>query len=351
MQTRCLLLPIAAVVPLAMAVGVAAHSAQADDCGPRERANRRTKSEQRAVAFLSREVPRWSVENKCFSCHNNGDAARALYVAVRRGERIAPKALADTTAWLARPDGWKHNGGEGPFSDKKLADLQFAAALADAVEARLIDDLSSLIKAARMVAAHQEKDGSWSVDAGRPVGSPATWGRALATAISLRTLSRAAPKQFEPEITRAEGWLRRQRPKTVLEAAAVLLGLSDNDDKRAADTRRHCLEIVRKGEAAGGGWGPYVNSAPEPFDTAVVLLALSSCHCDDRRDEKDIREMIDRGRRSLIKAQSPDGSWPETTRPPDGESYAQRLSTTGWATLALQATRPPAARTRIEDEK
>ncbi len=32
--------------------------------------------EARAVAFLAREVPRWSRENHCYSCHNNGDAAR-----------------------------------------------------------------------------------------------------------------------------------------------------------------------------------------------------------------------------------------------------------------------------------
>jgi hypothetical protein len=35
--------------------------------------------EERALVYLAREVPRWSVENKCHSCHNNGDAARALY--------------------------------------------------------------------------------------------------------------------------------------------------------------------------------------------------------------------------------------------------------------------------------
>ena len=31
---------------------------------------------KRALQFLSREVPSWSIENKCYSCHNNGDAAR-----------------------------------------------------------------------------------------------------------------------------------------------------------------------------------------------------------------------------------------------------------------------------------
>ena len=33
--------------------------------------------------------------------------------------------------------------------------------------------------------------------------------------------------------------------------------------------------------------------------------------------------------------QEADGSWPETTRPPGADSYAQRISTTGWALLAL----------------
>src|SRR5262245_15306064 len=38
-------------------------------------------AEARAVTFLTREVPRWKSENDCYSCHNNGDAARALLVA------------------------------------------------------------------------------------------------------------------------------------------------------------------------------------------------------------------------------------------------------------------------------
>ena len=33
--------------------------------------------------------------------------------------------------------------------------------------------------------------------------------------------------------------------------------------------------------------------------------------------------------------QEPDGGWVETTRPSGNQSYAQRVSTSGWATLAL----------------
>src|SRR5262249_30231137 len=95
-----------------------------------------------------------------------------------------------------------------------------------------------------------------------------------------------------------------------------------------------CLELIRKGQTRDGGWGPYVSSAPEVFDTALVLLALSRLG-----DKEDSAELIRKGRTYLVKAQQPDGSWSETTRPAGGDSYAQRLSTTGWATLALLATR------------
>ena len=59
--------------------------------------------EYRALAYLAREVPRWARENKCYSCHNNGDAARALYKAVRLGEPVPREALQDTSRWLRRP--------------------------------------------------------------------------------------------------------------------------------------------------------------------------------------------------------------------------------------------------------
>ena len=74
-------------------------------------------AEIRAIVFLKREVPAWSRENSCFSCHNNGDAARALYAAARKGHHIPPIVLADTTEWVAHPERWDHNKGDPGFSD------------------------------------------------------------------------------------------------------------------------------------------------------------------------------------------------------------------------------------------
>jgi hypothetical protein len=291
-------------------------------------------AEGRALAYLEREVPRWSVENKCYSCHNNGDAARALYVAARLKRPVPPRALADTTRWLTRPAGWDRNGGEGPFSDKNLARRQFAATLVEARDAGQVKEREPLLDAAKLVAEQQRKDGSWPTDAGETIGSPATHGPALTTSLARRTLYRTDPAKFKDAIARADAWLRKTPVKTVLDAGAVLLGLGDADDGAAAAQRRRCLELIRKGENKGGGWGPYVNASAEAFDTAVVLLALTG-----QAATTEFRTMRRRGRAYLIATQLEDGSWPETTRPAGGVSYAQRLSTTGWATLALLETR------------
>jgi len=289
--------------------------------------------ESRALAFLAREVPRWSADNKCYSCHNNGDAARALYTAVRLSYPVPANALADTSRWLEKPQQWDHNGGEGPFNDKQLARIQFAAALVDALEAGLVKDRAALSRAADLVAGHQRKDGSWLIDAGESIGSPATYGTCLATYQACRVLHKADPKRYQTALGKADRWFRTVRVQAVLDAAAVLLALERSDDGEAVTQRQRCLALIRKGQSESGGWGPYVHSAPEAFDTAVVLLALSRS-----ADQPDIREMLRKGRAFLVKLQQEDGSWEETTRPPGNGSYAQRLSTSGWATLALLRT-------------
>jgi hypothetical protein len=76
------------------------------------------------------------------------------------------------------------------------------------------------------------------------------------------------------------------------------------------------------------------------FDTALAVLALSLLDAEPRlarsayRPEQ-LKDAIASGKKYLVSQQRPDGSWPETTRPADQESYAQRISTTGWAMLAL----------------
>lgn len=296
-----------------------------------------TDAEARAVGFLMREVPAWSKDNGCFSCHNNGDAARALYAASRKGYRIPADVLADTTEWVKQPARWDENKGDPGFSDKRLADIQFAASLLAAFEAGRVKDRQTLEQAARKLAAGQSADGSWKIDAGNALGSPATYGAPLATYMALRTLKKAALSETRNSVERAVVWLRQASPNNVLTAAALLLAsssVSDQSNRSGRLKQDQCLKLIRAAQTIDGGWGPYADTPPEVFDTAVVLLALSQF----RRDHG-VNDLIRRGRGFLTAQQNPDGSWPATTRPSGGDSYAQLMSTTGWATLALLETR------------
>ncbi|MGE0129447.1 MAG: prenyltransferase/squalene oxidase repeat-containing protein [Blastocatellales bacterium] len=288
-----------------------------------------TDAEAKAVQFLMREVPAWSKDNGCFSCHNNGDAARALYAATRKGYSVPAAVLATTTDWVKRPGSWDENKGDPGFSDKRLANVQFAASLLSAFETGHVKDRQPLEQAARKLSADQNADGSWKIDAGNALGSPATYGTPLATYLALRTLKKTALSETKDVIERADRWLAQASPNNLLTAAVLLLA---NESSRSRQDQ--CLKLIRAAQTSDGGWGPYADSPPEPFDTAVVLLALS-----EFRREPGIDDLIRRGRGFLTAQQNPDGSWPATTRPPGGDSYAQMMSTTGWATLALLETR------------
>ncbi|MCI0391604.1 MAG: hypothetical protein MOB07_22910 [Acidobacteria bacterium] len=288
----------------------------------------------KAVEFLKREVPAWSKNNGCFSCHNNGDAARALYAASQKGYRLPADVLSETTEWVARPNRWEQNKGDPGFSDKRLANVQFAASLLAAFETGHLNDRRPLHEAARKLAADQGADGAWKIDAGNTLGSPATYGSHLATWMALKTLKKAGLSETKESVRKAEDWLRQASPNNVLTAAALLLARTGGSDESTHRRQEECLKLIRAAQTRDGGWGPYTDSPPEVFDTALVLLALA-----ELRQKPGIDDLIRRGRNFLTSQQNSDGSWPATTRPSGGDSYAQRMSTTGWATLALLEAR------------
>jgi hypothetical protein len=290
--------------------------------------------EARALGYLAREVPAWSAQNKCFSCHNNGDAARALFTAHQLSFPVPPESIKDTVEWLSRPEQWDKNGGDGPASDRRLARIQFTAALESAVAGSLVNDTGALIRAAQQIAQDQEPDGSWLKEDAAALGSPATYGRALATTMARNGLRAADGDRFAPQIERAGEWLRRAATENIVDSAAILLAAGKSSDAAWQEPRKRALEQIRKGQSDDGGWGPFVTAPPEAFDTALVVLALC-----ELGDSAEVDRMMRRGRAFLVANQQADGSWIETTRPPGAESYAQRLSTTGWATMALLRTR------------
>jgi squalene cyclase len=267
---------------------------------------------ENALRYLSREVPAWKQNNGCYSCHNNGDAARALMVAGRR------PPVEDTLAWLAKPEQWDHQQADAPFRDKGLARIQFAFALAQAVESGMLTRGDALERAAARLVKMQSADGSWPLDQEASVGSPATYGTALATYASVRTL-RIAGKQSNA-VEHGLQWLRSHDAIDTPDVAAKVLAFADKEG----------TNWLLANQTKEGGWGPYRASPAEVFDTAIAVIALL---------EVDQRTAAERGVAWLVRNQLPDGGWEGTTRPSGFISYAQHISTTGWATLALLKAR------------
>jgi hypothetical protein len=256
-----------------------------------------------------------------------------LYHAARAGHRVASEALADTTAWLLQPAGWDHNGGDGPFNDKRLARIAFTSALATAISTQWVQDRSALSRAADRLALDQAADGSWPTDGEETAGSPAAYGRVLATFLARQSLFAARETRLEKAIERADAWLTSRKVLTVTDAAVSLLSAPEINSPPVVAQRTLSLNLLRRAQSDDGGWGPHAESPPEPFDTAVALLGLANC-----ARTAGVRAMIAKGREFLIAQLHGDGSWTETTRPAGNVSYAQRISTTGWATLALLRT-------------
>jgi hypothetical protein len=316
------------VAVLAAAVAAAAQDPPAR--APRGQSSTATDSAvARGVKYLSVEVPKWKDEHPCYSCHNNGDAARALMVASARGYDIG-NALDDTIGFLKQPAGWNQSKAAEGFDDKQLARVQFASALAVAHEHGRAPR-GDLERAAKLLVADQKPDGSWMLDQSQSIASPATYGTIIATWSARRTLLKSGLPASHAAIANADKWIRSLQPQNVIDCAAVILALDRASDTAAEELRRGCLVILQSGQSREGGWGPYVTTAPQVFDTAMAVQALVML------DRPELKESIARGKDYLVRQQRPDGSWPETTRPADQESYAQRISTTGWALLALLA--------------
>lgn len=253
-----------------------------------------------AIAYLEDEVPRWKRENKCFSCHNNGDGARALFALKAAGFAVKPEALEDSLENLRAPKNWEQ---------KTLAIVQYAAAMREAKPAGLI---RSTGEAASLLEKWQEPDGRWKVDEEKGEGAAATYGPELGTALALSALEPGSES-----VSKAKRWLASRPASSIVAAAGILLGgIASEAAERALLDR----------QLADGSWNH------EAFDTAIAMLALKRARKSD--------EAIERGRAYLLKTQLSGGGWTGTTRPAGGTSYAQHISTTAWAALALAVPEP-----------
>jgi hypothetical protein len=311
---------------------------------------------ERAIHYLTDQTAQWAAETTCYACHHHGDGARALMMALERGWPVPPQALLASRPWLSAPRRWDEEGRQGEFFDPTLSAIQFGSAMLVARQVYAGDWDAAIQAAAAQAAQRQQADGSWQIDAPGTLGSPITYGPFLATARG-RELMIAAGSRYDAQRQRAERWLARQVPRSVMDAAVLLMIEQRGFLDRETEQLETCLALINRGQQASGGWGPYVVAQPEAFDTALVLLGLERLRTANRDAEEpqrvegasalsrpalpdSIAKSIATGRRYLVATQREDGSWPPTTRPAGALSHAQRVSTTAWALLSLLDTEP-----------
>ncbi len=244
---------------IAILVGAAVVSAGQDD--KRSPKSPKATAEERAVAFLTREVPRWTRENHCVSCHNNGDAARALYEASRAGFAVPPEVLADTTAWLARPDGWNRDGGKGGVSDKRLRGSRspLPSRRRRAPDGCAIARHFGMLQPSSPVIRPTTAHGGWraSRHPDRPRRTASRWRLSW----HARRLDAADPSRFRAAIRRADGWLLCCEPVTVADASVALMVIAAGAPTDAEARRRQALSFLARRPVGGRRMGALRNLA------------------------------------------------------------------------------------------
>ena len=115
---RAHLVLTSAAAALLVSIGVSAQIKKEDTAI--DRANPNAVSIAKGVGYLKVEVPKWKTEHPCYSCHNNGDATRALLVAGAKGYDLGT-SLDDTLAFLKQPATWDQNKAPAGVDNKGLA--------------------------------------------------------------------------------------------------------------------------------------------------------------------------------------------------------------------------------------
>ena len=286
---------------------------------------------RRAFDYLLLESTSWSPDNGCFSCHNDGDAFRALLAYDKESQSLRAPQWQSLLNWFQRPEEWLKSKsaeiGESPI----LTFIQFGTARQAAQNAGWIEAEESVERTIRNeLLKTQSRAGYWQVEPDRTIGSPGTYGNALASFQALSIIGEEQSEQIESAKTRCLNWASQFYPKSSTDLAAIslLLNLAETSKlrERAKDWSQHLVET----QNADGGWGIFPHRYSEVFDTAIACIAIAKTLAPSSGEES-----LKNARQFLEETQEPSGGWPETTRPSGGVSYAQHISTTAWALQAL----------------
>ncbi len=158
---------------------------------------------RRAFNYLLDESSNWSGENNCFSCHNNGDAVRALLAYQQEPHTFAGSSWRKLLKWFDQPGEWLKSPSDEFGESPILTFIQFGTA-------RLAAQSGGLMAKNRVIESaiqeellkSQSPEGYWKVEPEGHIGSPGTYGNALASFQAISILGTKQGKKFEADLER-----------------------------------------------------------------------------------------------------------------------------------------------------
>jgi hypothetical protein len=304
---------------------------------------------ERAIGYLQTESAAWLKTRKCAACHHVPMPLWALSEAERQGYTIDKKFVADTTDSLLgsrdklmaskifpnpadppdpRPQGRGLNMG-----------LPFLAVAAQSLPSLEEGQKQSLKLIAEEIVKKQQPDGSWEFFATLrrpPINENQTTDAAWIIMALEGETGPDAPESQRVALSKAIAWLDAYKLSDIHQNK-VLKVLMGARSAKPRETTQTTIDELLALQRADGGWSQTVPELKsDAFATGQTLYVLSLSGYTAERPE------IRRGINFLVATQTPDGSWPMTSRStPDGKPGGAKLLTpitcaaSSWATLGL----------------
>jgi squalene-hopene/tetraprenyl-beta-curcumene cyclase len=288
------------------------------------------------MSYLEVKGLAWRREQKCSSCHHVPMMIWTQKEARRRGLQVNEAALQEATAFMLAGDNRANilSNPDVPLPNNenyaKLGPLYALLAFREHPVPPAQDPDQTVPRWTAYLRSKQQADGFWLPHSGRPPNSPND--EESMTLTVLYTLGQDAEANAETKRTQtlAHQWLAKNF-KGITPQALCWSILAGYEEKSAA------AQLLER-QNADGGWSQTKELASDAHTTGQALFALLS-----RRSLRTDHPAAVKARDFLLKTQTPDGSWPMTSRPradrPE-EGPAKNLEpityfATAWAVLAL----------------
>ena len=308
------------------------------------------KAVDRAVHYLQTDSAAWLSQRKCAACHHAAMPLWALSEADRKGYAIDRKFLSDSIEGAIGSREKMIASGlvpnpEAPRDPRPLAKgvstgQIFMAVAAESLPALTDEQQKNVTWIISEAIKKQQDDGSWQFFLSRP---PINENQATDHAWIVMALQAekdpASRELHKANLEKARHWLESEpADNPQVKRLKLLVALRDHTSR---DTLQTALDELFSLQDSDGGWAQLPGAKSDAFATGQSLYVLSLAGY--TRENASVRRGVD----YLLSTQSPDGSWPMTSRAsPDGRPGSAKLLTpiisgaTSWCVLGLSHLAP-----------